>query len=534
MKIKDIYSNEPLEIRLKAPLLQKIVLLQLAGGIFAGIGGLGDGITFEDASLLIAIVFFTLTLFLLYTGNYQKASTIQSYGISIVLALLIQVLGYTGESSVANNVLIGIIGVVLGMVFANRSRDFVIIMIIEFCSIIILLLRTYTSGLFSEQTMSIMAQVMAALLTYIVVSVLGMQLRVIFDRILFKTLEQMQESEKNAEKLKSLASDAASQLTTAQSMEQQAQETAGSVIEIEKNLNGIDAEILDLKNRYQVSLESSENIQKVIEILKAAADEQAAMVIETSATMKQMIESIKNISTIIAEKSSSVEGLKIIANSSMAGIKDTITSFKQVSSYIDNINDMVKIISDISSRTNLLAMNAAIEAAHAGDAGKGFAVVADEVRNLAEKSSVNAKTVSQTLKELIDAIIKSEKSVESSGDSFDRINTEIEAVGQSMQDITVSITEIEEGSDEILIATSNMNTLTGNVNDAVIDVIENEATVYENISGLEDFVESLTTSISDITSGTDMIRASMTQLSYKCNFINNFIQEFSVKLEKAT
>jgi methyl-accepting chemotaxis protein len=118
---------------------------------------------------------------------------------------------------------------------------------------------------------------------------------------------------------------------------------------------------------------------------------------------------------------------------------------------------------NIASHTNLLSMNAAIEAAHAGEAGKGFAVVADEIRKLVESSSEQSKTISTVLKKIKNSIDKITSSTDIVLNKFGDIDTGIRTVSQQEEAIRISMEEQNEGSKQILEAISRLKELTGQV-----------------------------------------------------------------------
>jgi methyl-accepting chemotaxis protein len=137
-------------------------------------------------------------------------------------------------------------------------------------------------------------------------------------------------------------------------------------------------------------------------------------------------------------------------------MKITIQSVEGISQSVDGIAQAIKIISSIAANTNLLSMNAAIEAAHAGEAGRGFAVVADEIRRLSESTRENSRNISLTLKNIIDGIAVTSKQ---SGDTDGRItemSKEINGFAETMTGLINTFNELSEESSDITIALASL------------------------------------------------------------------------------
>ena len=122
--------------------------------------------------------------------------------------------------------------------------------------------------------------------------------------------------------------------------------------------------------------------------------------------------------------------------------------------------NITKTIEDIAFQTNILALNASVEAARAGDQGRGFAVVASEVRNLAQNSQASAKDITLLIENIYDKINKSAETARESQKIFDDIQSKIESTAKIMQEISTTAVEQQTGVDQVNIAVSKIDGIT--------------------------------------------------------------------------
>ncbi|MDR0316690.1 MAG: methyl-accepting chemotaxis protein [Treponema sp.] len=227
-----------------------------------------------------------------------------------------------------------------------------------------------------------------------------------------------------------------------------------------------------------------EKINTMVHEFNASIGLQAVAVEESSKKTERMVGSLKATSDISRKERESIQELIGNAAHSQESMRVTIQSVQGISQSVDGIASAIQIISGIAANTNLLSMNAAIEAAHAGDAGKGFAVVADEIRRLSESTRENSRNISRTLKSIIDGIAITSKQ---SGDTDSRItemSKEINGFAQTIthlintfnelsaesSEITSSLDSLKEQSSKVKNGYAEMLTLTDKLLDTMIDL----------------------------------------------------------------
>ncbi len=206
-----------------------------------------------------------------------------------------------------------------------------------------------------------------------------------------------------------------------------------------KNLNLTSNDLMDASSHL---VESS---QKLAE----GSSEQSASVQETSATMEETSSLVHQTTQNTKEAVSLAEGAKEQAEAGVASVNKLLEAMSQLAKSSEEIQKVIKVIDDMAFQTNILSLNAAVEAARAGDAGKGFAVVAEEVRNLAQRSAQAAQETAVLIDGNVgitkNAVILSEKV----GDELNNIN------GYSIK-VKELLHEIATASQEQSIATSQI------------------------------------------------------------------------------
>lgn len=226
-------------------------------------------------------------------------------------------------------------------------------------------------------------------------------------------------------------------------------ETVAAVEQMISSIKSGKQKILNMNDIVVDSVSGVNLINERIDDTVSSITDQSAMVEQTRAAVTSMLSSIDSVAQVSSRKKATAE---LLVESSGAGsihVDDTFALILEVAESVDKIEDMLELINSIASQTNILSINAAIEAAHAGQSGKGFAVVADEIRKLAESSGANAKSISN---ELTDMIRKIEAASEKGGTLrtvFDQIETEVNSVADSFDEISSTMQELSSGSAQI-------------------------------------------------------------------------------------
>jgi len=259
--------------------------------------------------------------------------------------------------------------------------------------------------------------------------------------------------------------------------------TSSAVQQISANLDSMRNLMIKQENGAEEAGRAVGDIKSNIDSLKKIIEEQTDSVNISSSAIEEMTANINSVTRTLVENSKNVSTLTEASENGKTGLQLVAQEIQGIAHDSEGLLEINAVMNNIAAQTNLLSMNAAIEAAHAGEAGRGFAVVADEIRKLAESSSKQSKTTATMLKKIkasIDNITKS------SGDvlaRFDAIDSSVKTVSEHEQNILNAMEEQETGGKQILESISRLRDLTSSVKKGSDSMEESGKTLVKDTDG---------------------------------------------------
>ncbi len=223
-----------------------------------------------------------------------------------------------------------------------------------------------------------------------------------------------------------------------------------------------------------------------------------------------------NIGSVTQTLVKNTENIQRLAISSESGksVLDNITvAIRDVAKESEGLMEISQIIQDIASQTNLLSMNAAIEAAHAGESGKGFAVVADEIRKLAESSSSQTKTIETVLKKIRDSMTGIIKYSEEVVSNFTAIESGVRTVAEQEEGIRRTMEEQSEGSKQVLEAITVLNDITQKVQEGSLEMLTGSNQVLEEARNMSAITQEITGGMNEMASGAAQVTVAVSKVN---------------------
>jgi len=508
-------ETDNLELRTKQPLLLSFIglLMALLAIMVARpiLSGNFSDVTIPAVTTLL--VFQGVALLLGLRGKYDIAALISTGSLNLLIAAAFIVQGYTREFILDQAAMFLIFGLLSSALFVRNKR-----LVYAFSAYVVIVFgfavtRIALSASIPEGHKSLVSQVIIPAICLTLSIAVTLFIRRIFDSMMMEVQRQLDETQKRAEKAKSLMESSSAYLLQVQNFGKDALATLGASKSIEGTSVAMMDEVRAVELQALASKAALDEILASISDLTDRAENQSAHVAETVASIEQMNANIQNITSISEKKRGIAINLLEQAKDGEQSMDKAISAFDNLSKYVDGILETTSVIQGIAGQTNLLAMNAAIEAAHAGDAGRGFSVVADEIRKLSETSSDNARGISANLTRLVQDIGSTGEVIKASGVAFKLIETEISGVVQALEEISNGMKETSIGADQIMESSIVLNDVSFSVNDKVKQVRSSHGKAVSQMASITSTMNGLSAQMASIIEGTKGIRGSMEDIN---------------------
>jgi len=290
-------------------------------------------------------------------------------------------------------------------------------------------------------------------------------------------------------------------------------ETAAAINQITANVQSIKGRVINQSASVTETNATMEQVITNINKLNGHVENQSRNISQASSAIEEMVANISSVTNTLVNNAGNVKTLKDASEVGRNGLQGVAQDIQEISHESEGLLEINTVMENIASQTNLLSMNAAIEAAHAGEAGKGFAVVAAEIRKLAESSSAQSKTIGTVLKKIAESIKKITVSTDTVLKRFEAIDTSVKTVADQEDNIRNAMEEQGQGSKQLLQSAGGLKEITLQVKSGSEEMLSGSQEVMKESQNLERVTQEITGGMNEMASGADQVNIAVNNVN---------------------
>lgn len=300
--------------------------------------------------------------------------------------------------------------------------------------------------------------------------------------------------------------------TVAENIEKNSSDILAEIRQITENSTDLAGHAKQQQDTVSLTVDTMDKMDSLTAKLSNQINEQNSALSQSSAAVEEMISNIKSITENVDKFGISFNQLSSESEDGKSKIQNVVKLVDMVAQESTKLLDTNKMIESVAQQTNLLAMNAAIEAAHAGKSGQGFAVVANEIRKLSESTTNQSNQIKQTLSTVISNINEVMNAANSAGSMFTDIVTQISQDNTLITEIRSAMEEQTVGSKQIVDALGNIKETTHTIIDSQEQMTSGIENVVAQVKDLEQLSDTLSDRTAQIENSTKAINSNVTKL----------------------